>query len=161
MLIEIMNPPKPSHHAFTITYSRIVTELLTPAVVSSYYSPSNFINAKNAVWDTGATGTGINISLARKINLEPIERNIVQGAHGKKEVDVYAINIQLDNAIFKKISVAGLELGDKTDVIIGMNIITLGDFAISNAHGKTTFTYAIPSFNEKIDFVEKANSLNL
>ena len=159
-MTEIMSSPKSSHHAFTITYSRIVRELHTPAVVSSYYSPSNFINIKNAIWDTGATGTGINILLGKKLNLEPIGRNTVRGAHGKKEVEIYAINIQLDNTIFKKIAVAGLDLGDKTDIIIGMDIITLGDFAISNAHGKTTFTYVVPPFNEKIDFVEKVADIN-
>ena len=154
-----MAQPKTLHHAFTITYSHIMRELMTPAMVSNYFVPSNSIKVKNALWDTGATGTGINVSLAHKLDLEPTGRNTVRGAHGTKVVDIYTIDLQLDNAVFKKIPVAGLELGDKTDIIVGMDIIMLGDFAISNAHGKTTFTYAIPPFNDKIDFVDKVETL--
>ena len=64
-----MDQPQMPHHAFTITYSRIMRELVTPAVAANYFSPSSYLNVKNALWDTGATGTGINISLAHKLGL--------------------------------------------------------------------------------------------
>jgi hypothetical protein len=38
-------------------------------------------------------------------------------------------------------------------VLIGMNIINKGDFAITNFQGKTTMSFRIPS-KQKIDFVE-------
>ena len=41
-----------------------------------------------------------------------------------------------------------------TDVLIGMDIIMLGDFAVSNFEGKTCFTFRIPSMR-KIDFVKE------
>jgi hypothetical protein len=37
------------------------------------------------------------------------------------------------------------------DLLIGMDIIQLGDFSISNGAGKTLFTFAMPSFEDKID----------
>ena len=37
------------------------------------------------------------------------------------------------------------------DVIIGMNVLTVGDFAISNYDGKTLLTFRAPS-EERIDF---------
>jgi hypothetical protein len=38
------------------------------------------------------------------------------------------------------------EIGNQgIDVLIGMDIISLGDFAISNFDGKTQFSFRIPS----------------
>jgi len=47
------------------------------------------------------------------------------------------------------------------DVLIGMDVITKGDFALSNFQGKTTFCFRIPSV-ERIDFDpnRKTTSLN-
>jgi len=49
------------------------------------------------------------------------------------------------------------------DALIGMDIITVGDFAVSNFNGKTTHSYRTPSAGE-IDFVNdirmtKANEI--
>jgi hypothetical protein len=38
------------------------------------------------------------------------------------------------------------------DMIIGMNIISRGDFALSNSEGKTIMSFRIPSSNVPIDF---------
>ena len=40
------------------------------------------------------------------------------------------------------------------DVIIGMNVLTIGDFAISNYNRKTLLTFRVPS-EERIDFSAK------
>ena len=37
-------------------------------------------------------------------------------------------------------------------VLIGMDIITSGDFSVSNYNGKTVFTFRTPS-QERIDYV--------
>lgn len=42
------------------------------------------------------------------------------------------------------------------DVLIGMDIITRGDFAITNVGGKTTFSFRIPSV-ETIDYCQQGN----
>jgi len=38
------------------------------------------------------------------------------------------------------------------DIIIGMDIISMGDFVITNARGKTLFSFVIPTLNKKISF---------
>lgn len=40
---------------------------------------------------------------------------------------------------------------DDYDVVIGMDVISRGDFALTNLNGKTTFSFQIPSM-EEIDF---------
>lgn len=43
-------------------------------------------------------------------------------------------------------------------VIIGMDVITMGDFSITNYDSKTTVSFRIPSI-KTIDYVEEANKL--
>lgn len=51
-------------------------------------------------------------------------------------------------------------IGDDIDILIGMNIIRLGDLAISSGNGETLFSFAIPPFENKTDLLEKANRVN-
>ena len=64
------------------------------------------------------------------------------------------MNIALpDNVVF-----AGMRVtkGDFTggDILIGMDIINRGDFAVTNHNGTTRFSYRVPS-QGYIDFVEE------
>jgi hypothetical protein len=63
--------------------------------------------------------------------------------------------VELKNA---RISV--LNLVKDIDMLIGMDIIQLGDFSISNGAGKTLFTFAMPPFENKTDLYEKALAEN-
>jgi len=49
------------------------------------------------------------------------------------------------------------DLSPNVDVLIGMDIIGLGDFAVTNKDGKTVFSYRMPSM-ECIDFVKQKRS---
>ena len=75
------------------------------------------------------------------------------------EVDTYSVNIFLPN--FVAIPAVRVSLGtiggSDIDVLLGMDIITIGDFAITNQEKKTTFSFRFPSL-EKIDFVAKINA---
>lgn len=52
-------------------------------------------------------------------------------------------------------------IGGDADILIGMDIIKFGDFAISNGGGQTLFSFAIPPFENKTDLLEKANKTNI
>ncbi len=78
-----------------------------------------------------------------------------------KKVNVYDIAV-IDigtNLKIKNIPVASTSSIGGNDVLIGMDIICLGDLAITNKNRKTTFTFSIPPHKE-LDFVERANKLN-
>jgi hypothetical protein len=45
-------------------------------------------------------------------------------------------------------------------MLIGMDIIGLGDFSISNGENSTLFSFAVPPFTNKVDLVEKAEVSN-
>ena len=72
-----------------------------------------------------------------KLKLMPFRKIAVQGAHGKKTVDIYLIDLEVPNNImFKNIRATGLEIGADVDVLVGMDIIMSGDFAISTKEKK-------------------------
>ena len=81
---------------------------------------------------------------------------MVNGVHGMKEVNVYYLNVTLNNnqiTIDTQVTeCAELSADHATGFLIGMNIISQGDFAITNFEGKTTMSFRVPSL-QKIDFV--------
>ena len=67
-------------------------------------------------------------------------------------VNVYAINLFLPNQVaFNFVKVTEGILND-FDLLIGMNIITMGDFSITNVGGNTIFSFRVPSVKE-VDLV--------
>ena len=73
-----------------------------------------------------------------------------------EDVSAYTINIKLPNDLeFQALPVI---LGDLPgyDMLIGMDIIGLGDFAITHPEGDTKFSFRIPS-QADIDFARDDN----
>lgn len=105
-----------------------------------------------ATWDTGATETVISEPVVQKLGLKPIGLTKVFHAHGEAQAEVYLVNLSLPNNIaFKFLQVTkGLLRG--CHVLVGMDIISKGDFAVCTYRGVTSFTYRVPSC-EKLDFV--------
>lgn len=80
-----------------------------------------------------------------KLGLKSLGLVKMQHANGTSLVNTYMINLLLPN----KMEVHSLYVmeGAMTDcdILIGMDIITLCDFAITNKNGKTNFSFDIPS----------------
>ncbi|MBI2623199.1 MAG: hypothetical protein HYW65_01315 [Candidatus Liptonbacteria bacterium] len=51
-------------------------------------------------------------------------------------------------------------LDQQPQLLIGMDIISMGDFAVTHADGKTTLSFRVPSMTE-IDFVLEAKESNV
>ncbi|HEC64491.1 MAG TPA: hypothetical protein ENI23_04280 [bacterium] len=82
----------------------------------------------------------------------------VYHAGGKTFCETYLVNIFLRNNVgISGIRVTKGNLGTNADVLIGMDIITQGDFAITNLNGRTVFSFRIPSI-ECIDFLKQKPS---
>ena len=107
----------------------------------------------NALWDTGATGTVISEKVVQALGLKSTGKEIVYHANGRSKVDTYSINILLPNNVdFRALKVTEGVLNN-IDVLIGMDIISKGDFAVTTSQGKTKFSFQIPS-THKIDFAK-------
>jgi hypothetical protein len=74
-------------------------------------------------------------------------------------VNTYFVDLGLPNGVtIRDVLVSCADLGDDIDVLIGMDIIRHGDFAITNVNNHTTFSFRTPSMKE-IDYVKEAKEL--
>jgi predicted aspartyl protease len=142
-------PTKPE--SMTYDFPAIVKTLITPIKVSRAFrfgiDPVAPDLEFQGLWDTGATGTSITQEVIDKLILKPIRQIKVYNAHGEFKIkDAYLINIVLPcNVGISGILAAEGSFGEGIGVLIGMDIISMGDFAISNFNNKTTFSFRIPS----------------
>jgi hypothetical protein len=99
-----------------------------------------------AIWDTGATQTTITGKLAKKLGLYKIREHMVAGVTGSALCNTYLIALALPNGILiPEIEVADCVGNIGCDILIGMDVIGMGDFAVCNVQGNTTFSFRIPS----------------
>lgn len=135
--------------AFTFTFQNIKEFIISPIGIINPFD--NSINCQGvAKWDTGSNVTLITKQLADKLNLIPeIHKRKAGLIEGDVFINVYIVSLELPNNIFVP-NIEVLEWPNSTkqdiDVIIGMNIISHGDFTISNFEGKTKFGFRYPSF---------------
>ena len=144
--------------SFTLTVDRKVGVLKTPInIYSTNEFNKNFKKVKSnyiALWDTGSTMSVISEELASKLNLEPVGEMLAETAGGKYVAKRYVVSISLPNRLnIENVMISSGKLGPGIDLLIGMDIITLGDFAITNYNNKTVFSFRFPSC-EVIDFVK-------
>lgn len=125
--------------------NRLPTECL---VLSKMRNSNTPLQPKlwQGVWDTGATGSCITQRVVDDLKLIPIGKTQISTANGLKMVNTYLVDIGLpNNVIIPNIVVSCADLGNDLDLLIGMDIISLGDFAITNVNGRTTFSFRLPS----------------
>lgn len=84
------------------------------------------------------------------LGLEPTGYLNVITPSGIGELPTYILSLVLPNGIrLEDIRVCGSAIGNEgIHVLIGMDVITLGDFATSCKDGKTKFTFRIPSVKD-------------
>lgn len=137
-----------------VLVSEVMLEL--PSYLGSQLTtPQKFL----AIWDTGATNSVITIAAAQKMNLSPTGKATTHGVHGSNVVNKYMVNLMLPN----KLRIIDLpvseapSLGGNFDVLIGMDVISSGDFAVTQANNQTCFSFRFPPAAKHIDFVEEFN----
>jgi hypothetical protein len=113
-----------------------------------------------AIWDTGATNSVITQDVIDACALAPIGMVQTHGVHGSAFAEVYLVNIYLPNQVmFHSIRVTKGILPD-AQILIGMDLIMQGDFAVTNFQGLTKFSFRVPSMRH-IDFVQEHHDREL
>jgi predicted aspartyl protease len=153
-------------HAFTIRHSGRVQRIITDIFVSEAFDPAKQdprqfkrVPAK-ALWDTGATGSVVTPRVVADLELKPTGQVKIQHAGGASDNLTYVVNIGLPN----NVAIVGVLVSEcpnivgNFDALIGMDIITNGDFAITNTDNLTVMSFRIPSI-ECIDYVRVAERL--
>ena len=105
------------------------------------------------MWDTGADRSVINNSIVSACGLVPTSWGRVRHAQGETpNVPMYLVDIRLpNNVVVPGLTVSLGDLAGGADVLIGMDIISRGDFAVTHLDGYTKFTFRMPS-KDDIDY---------
>ncbi len=145
--------------AFTLKSPVTLRALCTTCAIYEAFDPTATNNPKrpqkvNVLWDTGASGSVIDATVARRLGLTPVSRAQVCHANGTAIVNVYIVNIELPSSIM--IPMLTVTEGNLSgiDVLIGMDVISLGDFSVTHPKGGTTFSFQLPS-THSTDYVEE------
>lgn len=148
-------------HALTSGCECISNRITSPVEIIDPFTGAK--TNTSGIWDTGATNSVVTKSTAATLGLKPVTRIMVNGVHGPKEVNVYHVEIILNN---KEISLKTqvteceeLSCNNQDGMLIGMDIINKGDFAVTNSGGRTVMSFRVPSL-QVIDFVEGINCSN-
>ena len=145
--------------SFTMAYAGFVRELKTPADVALPLADGTDQVKRErlelwAVWDTGATNTVISKQVARRLGLRPIRLVRCCTVGGVVDSNVYLVSLFLPNMVcFLAVEAMEGQLED-CDLLIGMDIIGCGDFAVTHPEGKAVLSFRVPSM-ARIDFVQE------
>lgn len=145
-------------HCFTFEAPGRLSVLSTEALVRSSLAGEDKKTFRAlAIWDTGATGSVITQEIVTACGLKPIGMVNTHTVNGVRASEVFLVEVKLPNGVvIHQVRVTVGDMGEGgPQMLIGMDIIGLGDFAITNLGGKTVFTFRVPSM-ERIDFLKSA-----
>ena len=105
----------------------------------------------SAIWDTGSESTTISRNAASELGLKPIGEIEAHHSGGHSIVNLYLINLLLPNGIeYQGLRVMDGNFDD-TDILLGMDVISQCDFALTHPGEFTKLSIQIPS-QANIDF---------
>lgn len=149
----------PTGHAFTQISAGLSRAIITNTRISAAFNPFEVPNPTPplrtfpAIWDTGATASVISQRVVDECGLKPVGVAQVSTVAGAGLCEVYMINIFLPNEVgFPNVTVTKGNMGT-THVLIGMDLINKGDFALTHKNGNSIFSFRYPS-SAIIDFRE-------
>lgn len=138
-----MNDHEPTYAFTTKSNNGLRRQLINEVVIESGGKTKKEI----ALWDTGASGTCISSETVKALGMIPTGKRNIKTPSGCTEVNTYLTSILLPNNVeIQDVEVCDSEIGNQgIGVLVGMDIITMGDFAVSNHLGNTVFSFRIPS----------------
>lgn len=156
----------PSRHSLTVKSGGIRNRLVSKCWIYESWTPEDNSpqpprKQYDALWDTGAMRSLVTKRVVDDLGL-PAEgyTNVFHVGGSATNVPQYYINLVVVTGVhFPNLQVVQGEFPG-TDVIIGMDIINRGDFAVSNRNDATSFSFRVPSVAD-FDFVkdDEAESL--
>jgi len=129
---------------FSISLGSFADEVVTEC---EFISPDlkRRVKAFRAMWDTGSNATILSTALVRELNPESFGKGGMIGIGGQSEGDTFLMHVSLptdDVITYQEVYEADLR---DYDAIIGMDIITRGNFHLDCDHGETLFSFELPN----------------
>ena len=144
-------------HSFTQKYNGYSRVLTLPVKITLRGTQGDF--ETNGIIDTGATASVISENIANQLNAIPQTYTKV---HTASEQNVITPLYEAEIEICEQVKITGLTvtsgaLLDGSECLIGMDILSQGDLAVTNFNKKTCVSLRIPSV-QCLDFVESAKT---
>ncbi|MGH7202935.1 MAG: retroviral-like aspartic protease family protein [Candidatus Levyibacteriota bacterium] len=150
--------------ALTLRFNRRTNVLLSTVGLSQAFDPQVTKTNRppqvdvNAIWDTGASCTVITKTVATKIGLISTGKTTVNGVNSEAEANTYFVNVYLPNGVcIFNLKIVEAETIAGADMLLGMDILGMGDLSVYNENGKTVMSYRIPSIGGTDFVVEHGN----
>jgi len=147
--------------SLTEKFKGIPTALMSNIMVLSAPDSNDGISCKG-LWDTGSNKSALTKRLIKVLDLKASGQGYLKGiTRGEaKETNTFKVSIILPNGIgFASLNVFECDKLGEADFLIGMDIITKGDFAITTKDDQTFLSFRRPSLNH-IDFEREEKAEN-
>lgn len=148
------------HIAFTWQGVGILRAIVVDVEVSV---PDGTKRDYKALIDTGATHSCVTKKVAQELGLIQAGQVDNHTAGGKVEkAPTYVVDVYFKGGVvcFKKNLVVEVQLtAGNYEMLVGMDILIQGDFAITHPNGKTKVTFSVPPIRD-YDFVPESNNHN-
>lgn len=149
--------------SFTTIFNGLANCLINKVEIGPAFNPEEQepppkLTTYNAIWDTGATNTIITERVANDCGITPTGVTRLETVSGTDSGYTYFISILLPNKLgIPNIKVAEGNLKNPIDLLIGMDIINKGDFAVNNIGNRTSFSFRMPSL-ERVDYTKSSQN---
>jgi len=135
----------------------LLSSLATPCHVSQAFDPANGVPDYariefHAMWDTGSTKSVITQRVVDACGIKPIRNGFTQSVNGMEKSQAYVVNLYLpDKIVIHELTVVRANPGNVWwDMLIGMDVISAGDFSVKNVNSNTEWSFSIPSRHKGI-----------
>jgi hypothetical protein len=148
---------EPPYKAFTVSFDEIKRRPLIDVLICkataadpATVEQSSMQNVRT-LWDTGAGTSVVSEVMASVLGLASAGESKFGHAGGESIHQLHFINVLLPgNILIARLRVASMPIRG-CDMLIGMDVISQGDFALTNYQGKTVISFRSPS-TALIDF---------
>lgn len=157
---------KPPFRALTLKANGKIDRLITDIEVCAAYDPKNPPNqvparvATKALWDTGASRSVLTTDFVKQLGLISTGTIEVHHGDGSSIRNTYVVNFFLPNGV-GVIGITATEFPASHShfcCLVGMDVISHGDFSVTNYGGHTWMSFRTPS-NAAIDYVVEADKI--
>lgn len=152
--------------AFTLRAGGRPPAIVTPVRVISIpqTSTGDLLETEvNGLWDTGASRSVVSSRVVAALNLQPVGRMRIAGVNGSAIQQRFIVGMRLSDRVgIQRLDVTEGVLSDHFDMLIGMDVISIGDLALTadEETGETVFSFQVPSVGPAIDFGRQIEDYN-
>lgn len=144
---RLSSNPELDHKEYAFTYGFVGIERLIVTPVRVTNPKENLHLDTYAIWDTGAMHSCVCGNVIAALALKPLGQKKISSATGIQKTHKFRTNVFIEHLPYFELEVleCGPLLNESIGMLIGMDVISRGDFAITNHDGHTVFTFCVPS----------------